>query len=270
MGSPQRVIESRELLIALTLRDLQTKYRGSFLGWSWSLLNPLATLAIYGFVFGILFGAEAPVGQNSGLTGFAWFLLCAIIPWNFFAVVNNVGLTSIIDNAALVRRVAFPREILVFSNVAFALVQFGIELIVLSGVLVIVAGPSILPYIPLAALLGIVLAVFSSGIALALGCLAVYFRDLKYLWTIALQVWFFITPVVYPPSLAEDQLPNWAQTVLQVNPMVHFIGAFRDLLYHAQVPDFQLIGTVLLSSSASLIIGWSVFNRLSPRLPEEV
>ena len=216
------------------------------------------------------FRSQAPIGQNSGLTGFAWFLLCAIIPWNFFAVVNNVGLTSIIDNAALVRRVAFPREILVFSNVAFALVQFGIELIVLSGVLVIVAGTSILPYIPLAALLGVVLAVFSGGIALALGCLAVYFRDLKYLWAIALQVWFFITPVVYPPSLAESQLPNWAQTLLQINPMVHFVGAFRDLLYHAQLPDIQRSGTVVLSAFVSLGLGWSLFNRLSPRLPEEV
>ena len=116
MGGPQRVFESRELLIALTLRELQTKYRGSFLGWSWSLLNPLATLAIYGFVFGILFGAQAPIGENSNLTGFAWFLLCAIIPWNFFAVVNNVGLAAVTDNSALVRRVAFPRDCLLYTS----------------------------------------------------------------------------------------------------------------------------------------------------------
>ena len=230
MGGPQRVFESRELLIALTLRELQTKYRGSFLGWSWSLLNPLATLAIYGFVFGI-FGAKRRSDKIRASQGLPGFLLCAIIPWNFFAVVNNVGLTSITDNSALVRRVAFPREILVFSNVVFALVQFGIELVVLCSILLVVAGAPILPYIPLAALLGVVLAMFSGGIALALSCFAVYFRDLKYLWTNALQIWFFITPVVYPPSLAEAQLPNWAQTLLQINPMVHFVGAFRDLLY---------------------------------------
>jgi len=270
MSGPQRVFESRELLLALTLRELQTKYRGSFLGWSWSLLNPLVTLAIYGFVFGIIFGAQAPIGENSNLTGFAWFLLCAIIPWNFFAVVNSVGLTSVTDNSALVRRVAFPREILVFSNVVFALVQFGIELALLSTILLVIAGAPILPYVPLAALLGVALAIFSSGIALALACIAVYFRDVKYLWTNAIQIWFFLTPVVYPPSLAESKLPIWAQTVLQINPMVHFVGAFRDLLYHAQIPDIQRIGAVLLSTSGSLIIGWSVFNRLSPRLPEEV
>ena len=106
------------------------------------MLNPLATLAIYGFVFGILFGAQAPVGESSGLTGFAWFLLCAIIPWNFFAVVNNIGLTAITSNSGLVRRVAFPRETLVFSNVLFALVQFAIELVVLSGVCLLYTSPS--------------------------------------------------------------------------------------------------------------------------------
>ncbi len=270
MQSVQRVLNAHELLWSLAQRELRTKYRRSFLGWTWSMLNPLATLAIYGFVFGVLFGASAPVGERSGLTGFAWFLLCAIVPWNFFAVVNNIGLSAITNNAALVRRVAFPRETLVFSNVIFALVQFGIELVVLSVVLLIVAGAPILPWIPVVAVLGILLAVFAAGIALALSALAVYFKDLTYLWAITLQVWFFITPVVYPPSVVENQVPEWAQNILRMNPMVHFVGAFRDLLYHAQMPNIQRIGAILLSSFVSLVLGWLVFNRLSPRLPEEV
>jgi len=270
MNPVRSVIGSRELLWSLAQRELRTKYRGSFLGWTWSMLNPLATLAIYGFVFGILFGAQAPVGQNSGLTGFAWFLLCAIIPWNFFAVVNNIGLTAITSNSGLVRRVAFPRETLVFSNVLFALVQFAIELVVLSGVLLLVAGAPILTWIPVAALLSVLLAVFAAGIALALSALAVYFKDLTYLWAITLQVWFFITPVVYPPSVVEDQLPTWAQNLLRANPMVHFVGGFRDLLYHAQMPGFDRIGAMLASAVVSLVAGWLLFHRLSPRLPEEV
>ena len=270
MKPVRNVVGSRELLWSLAQRELRTKYRGSFLGWTWSMLNPLATLAIYGFVFGILFGAQAPVGENSGLTGFAWFLLCAIIPWNFFAVVNNIGLTAISSNSGLVRRVAFPRETLVFSNVLFALVQFAIELVVLSGVLLVVAKAPILPWIPIAALLGIFLAVFASGLALALSALAVYFKDLTYLWAITLQVWFFITPVVYPPSVVENQLPVWAQNLLRINPMVHFVGAFRDLLYHAQMPGRARLAAIAVSTLVSLVAGWTIFHRLSPRLPEEV
>jgi len=95
------VYKSRELLWNLTLRELRTKYRRSFLGWGWSMLNPLVTVAIYGFVFGTLFAATAPVGVPSGLTGFAYFLLCGLLPWNFFALVNNLGLGSISGNAGL-------------------------------------------------------------------------------------------------------------------------------------------------------------------------
>ena len=118
--------------------------------------------------------------------------------------------------------------------------------------------------------LSVLLAVFAAGIALALSALAVYFKDLTYLWAITLQVWFFITPVVYPPSVVEDQLPTWAQNLLRANPMVHFVGGFRDLLYHAQMPGFDRIGAMLASAVVSLVAGWLLFHRLSPRLPEEV
>lgn len=269
MNSVVAVVRSRELLWSLAQRELRTKYRRSVLGWTWSLLNPLATLTIFGFVFGVLFRAEAPVGDPSGMTGFAWFLLCAILPWNFFSMVNNLGLSSISSNAGLVRRVAFPREVLVLSNVTFAVIQFGIELGVLSVVLLIVGSP-LLPWLPVVILLSGVLAVFAAGIALALSALSVYFKDLTYLWAIVLQVWFFITPVVYPPSLVESELPEWAQNVLRANPMVHFVGAYRDLLYHGRMPGLDRIGAISLSAAVSIVAGWWVFSRLSRRLPEEV
>ena len=206
MHAVASVYQSRELLWNLTLRELRTKYRRSFLGWAWSMLNPLATVAIYGFVFGVLFDATAPVGDPSGLTGFAYFLLCGLLPWNFFALVNNLGMSSISANAGLVRRVAFPREVLVFSNVLHACVQFAIEMTLL-GIVLLIAGSPFLPWLPLVILTSVLLAVFASGFALALSVLAVYFRDMNYLWAIVLQVWFFATPIVYPPSLLEEQAP---------------------------------------------------------------
>ena len=269
MSAIADVVASRELLWNLTLRELRTKYRRSFLGWTWSMLNPLSVLAIYGFVFGVLFKAQAPVGDPSGLSGFAWFLIIAILPWNFFALINNLGLTAVSANSGLVRRVAFPREVLVFSNVAHAMVQFGIELVLLSVVLLI-AGSPILPWLPLVVLLSVLLAAFAAGLALALSALAVYFRDLTYLWSIVIQVWFFITPVVYPPEVVENELPNWAQNILRANPMVHFVGAYRDLLYHARFPSPARLGAVTAAAAVSLVLGWWCFRRLSRRLPEEV
>jgi ABC-2 type transport system permease protein len=269
MNAVASVIASRELLWNLTLRELRTKYRRSFLGWAWSMLNPLASVAIYSFVFSVLFKSTAEPGDPSGLTGFAYFLLVALLPWNFFSLVNTLGMGAISANSGLVRRVAFPREILVFSNVLHACVQFGIELLLLAIVL-LVAGSPILPYLPVVIVVSALLAVFASGFGLALSALTVYFKDVTYLWGIFIQVWFFLTPVVYAPNLVEDRAPDWANTILQLNPLRAFVGTYRDLLYDARLPSWPRLALLVVASSVSLIVGWAIFIRLGRRLPEEV
>ena len=109
------IANSRNLLWNLTLRELRSKYRRSILGWSWSMLNPLAQMAIYTFVFGVLFGAQAPVGDPSGITTFGLYLLTGLIPWGFFSLICGVGLQAILSNTTLVRKVAFARESLHFN-----------------------------------------------------------------------------------------------------------------------------------------------------------
>lgn len=269
MHAVTNVYRSRELLWNLTLRELRTKYRRSFLGWTWSMLNPLATVAIYGFVFGVLFGATAPVGDPSGLTGFAFFLLCALLPWNFFALVNGLGLGAIVANSGLVRRVYFPRETLVFSNVLHACVQFTIEMTLLCIVL-LVAGSPILPWLPVVVFTSILLAIFASGFALALSVLAVYFKDMTYLWGIVMQMWFFATPIVYPPSLIEEKVPEWGQRILALNPMNGFVAVYRRALYDGGAPGWRTMLALVAVSFISLAIGWMIFLRMSRRLPEEV
>ena len=263
------VFASRELLWSLTQRELRTKYRRSFLGWAWSMLNPLANVAIYGFVFGVLFGATAPTGANSGLTGFALYMLCALLPWNFFSMIINTGMGSISANSGLVRRVAFSREVLVFSNVMHAIVQFTIELILLV-IILLIAGSPLLPYLPFVILVTVLLAIFGAGYALALSALSVYFKDLNYLWAIVMQVWFFLTPIVYGPDVLQKNVPEWGQNLIRLNPMVHFVSAFRDSLYHATFLGVGKLVVLAVCSGASLILGWSIFARLSRRLPEEV
>lgn len=269
MGPVASVYQSRELLWNLTLRELRTKYRRSFLGWTWSMLNPLATVAIYSFVFGVLFKSTAPVGDPSGLKGFAYFLLAALLPWNFFALVTNLGMGAIASNSGLVRRVAFPREVLVFSNSLHACVQFSIEIGLLCVVLLIAGGP-ILPWIPVMLLVSVLLAIFASGFALALSTLSVYFRDLTYLWTIFIQVWFFLTPVVYGPELLEARAPAWAERILQFNPMRAFVSSYRDLLYDARCPALTRFLFMAVAAFLSLALGWYIFHRMGRRLPEEV
>jgi len=263
------VYRSRELLWNLTLRELRTKYRRSFLGWAWSMLNPLSQILIYGFVFGTLFDAKAPIGSPSGLDSFAFFLLCGLLPWNFFSLITSLGLGAVSANAGLVRRVAFPREVLVFSNVLHACVQFTIEMVLLFIVLLF-GGAHFLPWIPVVILTSFLLAIFATGIAMALSVLAVYFRDVSYLWIIVTQVWFFATPIVYPPSLLEENAPRWIYNILQLNPMNGFVEVYRRLLYDGGAPGWRTMLGLVVISAVSLTIGWTIFHRMSRRLPEEV
>ena len=263
------VYRSRDLLWNLTLRELRTKYRRSFLGWAWSMLNPLSQILIYGFVFGTLLGGGAPVGVPSGLDNFAFWLLCGLLPWNFFGLVTSLGLGAISANAGLVRRVAFPREVLVFSNALHACVQFSIEMTLLFIVLLF-GGAHFLPWIPVVILTSLLLAVFATGIAMALSVLAVYFRDVSYLWAIVTQVWFFATPIVYAPTLLEEKAPTWIYNILQLNPMNGFVEVYRRLLYDGAAPGLTTMAGLVVISAASLTIGWTIFHRMSRRLPEEV
>ena len=263
------IANSRNLLWNLTLRELRSKYRRSILGWSWSMLNPLAQMAIYTFVFGVLFGAQAPVGDPSGITTFGLYLLTGLIPWGFFSLICGVGLQAILSNTTLVRKVAFARESLVISQVLFCSVQFSIEMTLVCVALTI-AGSFVLPFLPVTVLLMIFLALFAMGIAFVLSVSAVFFRDLPYLWTIINQIWFFATPVIYDPSIFDDKVPGPLHAILHWNPTAVFIRSFRATTYHGTLPDPKDFVVLGVASIVSLIAGLAVFNRLKRRLAEEL
>jgi ABC-2 type transport system permease protein len=233
------------------------------------MLNPLATVAIYSFLFGYLFGADAPVGSHSGVKTFSLYLLCALLPWNFFMLVTNMGMGAIIGNAGLVKKVAFPREVLVFSNTLHGLVQFSIELLLLTVVLVI-AGSHFFVWIPVILVQMLLLAFFASGLALALAAGNVYFRDLGYLWQIFTQVWFFATPIVYMQALIEEKVAPWALWIWKLNPMAVFAQGFRRSMYDNTFPGWDNLGACAAVALLSMVIGWSIFTKLSLRFAEEL
>jgi ABC-type polysaccharide/polyol phosphate export permease len=255
----------RELLWNLTLRELRTKYRRSFLGWTWSLINPLATMAIFTFIFVVVFDAQAPVGDPSGLKSYPLYLLAGLIPWNFFAGSVATAMTTIVANGTLVRKVYFPREALVFATVASMLVSLLIELAILS-VVFLFAGNMVLPWIPVALVLTVVLAAFTTGLALLLAALYVFFRDLSHLWAILSQAWFYLTPIVYPISLVPERL----EPFLELNPMTLFAGAYRDLLYNLRFPPLDQLAYLVVISGAMLAVGLTVFRRSAYRFAEEL
>jgi ABC-type polysaccharide/polyol phosphate export permease len=263
------IIRSRNLLWNLTLRELRAKYRRSILGWGWSMLNPLSQMLIYTVVFGAIFGIQARQGDPSGIDIYSLYLLSGILPWGFINLICGLGLNSLTGNAALVRKVRFARETLIFSEVLFSLVQFSIEMTLLCVVLLIFGSP-LLPWLPMLLFLMLLLAVFTSGLALILSIGAVFFRDLKYLWTIISQMWFFATPVIYDPARVEEKISGFWYSVYHWNPSTAFIRSFRHVTFDGRAPDWSDLAVLVVISFASLAIGLAVFSRFSRRIAEEL
>lgn len=265
---------TRNLAVNLTLRELRGRYKRSVLGWTWSLLNPLATVCIYSLVFSFFLKVQPPEGHPSGLHSFALFLVCGLVPWAFFQNGLNMGLGSLLANSNLIKKVFFPRELLVAATIASLVVTMCIELGVV-GVILLFAGNMVIPWIPVVLVLVAIETVFVFGIALALAAWNVYFRDVQHLMAILLQVLFYTTPIVYPVSY----VPKTATVlgveipllrIYELNPLVRFVEAFRAVLYDLRMPSLLTIGYITLWALAMLAIGAAIFSRLDRRLAEEV
>jgi ABC-2 type transport system permease protein len=272
MNAVAELTQSRELLVNLTLRDLRGKYKRSLLGWSWSLLNPLSTLVIYALVFGYLLKIKPDQGAN-GLENFPAFLLCGLLPWNFLSGALNGCMGSLIGNAGLIKKVYFPRELLPFATVLSLDVSFVIEMGVLS-VFMLYLGNMVLPWMLPALVLMALLTCFAAGLGLVFAVFNVYFRDVQYLVGILLNLWFYLTPIVYPikyvTDFADAHDAQWVVTVYRANPMVGFTDAFRDLFYNLQFPQIGTLAYITAWSLGALAVGMVVFGRFQGRLAEEL
>lgn len=267
-------IERRELLVNLVLRELRSRYKKSVLGWAWSLLNPISSVIVYTVVFGVFLKIDPPVGQPSGLHSFVIFLLCALVPWNFFANTVSTAIETLVGNANLIKKVYFPRELLVTASVGALGVTFLIELGVLCGLLLIF-GNMVLPWIPVLLFFAALEAVWILGIGLVLATTNVYFRDVRHFLGIALQILFYSAPIVYPITLVPKHKEVLGvnvpvRQIYELNPLVRFVEAFRDILYNLTFPSWQTTLYLIFWSGVSLVFGLWVFSKLDARLAEEV
>lgn len=267
-------VGSKDLLVNLTLRELRTKYKRSLLGWVWSLLHPMAIMVILTLVFGVFLKVRPPTGSPSGLRSFPLFLLCGLLPWTFLVNGTTGSINSLTTNANLIKKSYFPRELLVVSQVLAWLISFLIEMLLLAIVFLVV-GNLDLAYLPAVLLVMFALAVFVTGLGLALSAANVYFRDVQHLVAIAFQLWFYLTPILYSiPEVPERahllgrELPTRA--LYQLNPMVNFVEAIRDCLYHLRFPSAARLGSVLLVSALTFMVGLAVFMKLEGRFTEEL
>jgi ABC-2 type transport system permease protein len=208
----------RELLGNLVRKELKVKYKNSALGFLWSLLNPILYLIVFWVVFDVVLG--------SGIPDFPVFLLAGLLPWNLFSTSLGSATSSIVENASLVNKVRFPREILALAGIGAALVHFCLQAVVLGGALGVFGFAPAWEYLPVVALALVVLLVLGAGLGIALAAINVYLRDTQHLLELVLLAWFWITPIVYQYQLLADKLAE-KSALLLINPMLPIVLVFQ-------------------------------------------
>src|SRR5881628_1561135 len=223
------LVRYRELFGNLFRRDVQAKYRGSILGLAWTLANPVLLMAVYLLVFSVLWKTPFANGGHYGL-----FLLVGLSAWIFFATSVQSASRSLLDNANLIRKTRFPRQLVPLSVVATNLVSFGVMLAVLF-VLDFALLPRVRGTMWLALPLGVALVALTAGLALALASANVVFRDVEHLIGALLLPWFFLTPILWIPS-AFHHYHGLVRVLHYVNFVTPAVDAIRDPLFFGRMP----------------------------------
>jgi lipopolysaccharide transport system permease protein len=254
----RRVWSYRALLFSLIRRQYHLRYRQSFAGVAWALVPPLATLAAAKLVF------DGVLGVNTDVP-YVLFALSGLAPWTFFANSMILGVPSVVNGWLLVSRLPFPRAILPLSNVGISLLDLAIAgstFVVFAYVLG--AGiPGTVLWVPLLVLVEIVLIV---GVLLLASALNVFARDVGLAVPLFVQVWFFLTPVVYPI----DNVPEGLRGLYMANPMTGVVESFRRVLVLGQSPDFELLLTAVLGAVAVFLVGYWYFGATESRFADVI
>lgn len=247
----------RWLFINFLRREINDRYIGSFSGLFWILLQPLALLAIYGFVFAVVFKVNIPELQGRE---FIEFVALGLWPWLAFQEGLQRGAMSIQSAAGLIKKVAFPHELLVYGSITSTyLIHFSGFLLIL--LIMSLSGKQIhLSSLPIAMLFMLFQALFTCGLAMLFSALQVFVRDVEHFLSPLLMTWFYATPVLYMANM----LPEQIRSVMALNPMASFIGGVRDAMLHGEINLSWQTAVLAAGSLALFVFGRFVFRRLSP------
>jgi lipopolysaccharide transport system permease protein len=247
----------RELLKTNVKKDIRGKYKASFLGVLWSFINPLLQVLVYAIVFPYIMKIQTP--------NYLVFLICGIIPWTWFTTALSQGTTCITNNANLIKKVYFPREILPISVVTSGLINFLISCIIIL-IFVLLGGLGISWHLIFLPLIALIQYIFSLAFALLLGAFNVYVKDVEYIVAFVINMLFYATPVLY----TTDMFHGWILWLFRLNPMAHLINAYRDIFYVHEIPQIGNLMILLAIGIVLLIICYNIFKKLEKRFAEEI
>jgi lipopolysaccharide transport system permease protein len=267
MAGIGEIWEYRGLIKKMAITDLKVRYKNSVLGILWSLLQPLLMFLVLLIVFTGLF-----MGQPVADYPYPLFLLLGIIGWGFFDKATGFSLGSIVGKPQLVKKIYFPREVLVISACLTALMMSLIEYVVFAAFMVAYGMVPTWMAILFPAVL-LVEFILALGVSLLISSLNVIWRDVQWIWPVVMQAGFFLTPIMYSRNIF-DNIP-YVGEVLKYNPMAAILDSLRYVLINRSAPAFgaqilDYLGYAIAVAMVAIAVGWLVFARLEPRFGEEV
>jgi lipopolysaccharide transport system permease protein len=247
----------RELLLQFAKRDLLLRYKQTVMGFGWAIFMPLLNTLI----FSVIFTRVAPLDVGIPYPVYAY---CGLLAWNFFASSLRFSVSSLTANTNLVTKVYFPRETLPFASVIVCLVDFAVASIVLAGLMVYYG---VTPSWTIAALplVVVVHVLFTSAVALQLAMANLFYRDVKYVFEVIVQIWMFATSVLYPVERIGGAAGQW----LALNPLTPIIEGYRDVLLLGRWPGLPF----LAAAAVSLVLfmwSWIAFHRTEFKFAENI
>lgn len=262
------ILSNRDLIASLAIKDFKVRYRSAALGFLWMLLNPVLQMLVLSLVFSFI--VRIPVDVPYPI-----FLLCGLLPWNFFSMTLGVGASSLVNERNLVKKLYFPREIIPISVAAGHFINFLIALLLFMPVPLILLrswSPALL-LLPVPILL---LALFTISVTAIATLSDAFFRDTRFIVEALLMVWFYATPVFYPLEFLDSMrssVPAWASPFLQLirfNPMAGIISMFRDIVLYGRVPDPVDSLYVLAVTAILLIWAFLLYRRHGPVIADHM
>jgi lipopolysaccharide transport system permease protein len=253
----RKLYVQRGLIRNFVVRDLRSRYIGSFMGFFWSVIHPIVLLVSYTFVFSVIFGQRPR--PDSGTTSFPLFLFCSILPWLFFQDTLQRSSTVIFDNANLITKTIFPSEILPLTVLLAGLVNHLIGFAILLGVILFTLG-KISAFVLVLPLYLLFLIFFTLGLSWLVAGLNVFVRDTSQIISVVLTFWFWFTPIFYAPEL----FPKRFLFLVRLNPLAHVVTAYRDCLLRMKMPDLGVL-SILAASSLSVFVAGGLFFRHAKR-----
>lgn len=239
------------MLKKLTLREIKARYKQSFLGFFWVILSPLFQMLIMSFVFSHIVKFDT--------VGFPYpiFIYIGLLPWFFFNFSIGSSMGALLENASLLKKIYFPREIFVLSTIFAKLFDFILSSTILVGMMFFYQI-SFSWYMLLVIPILLIQIVFTFSVGLLLSALNLFYRDVQYLVNLALTLWFYLTPVIY----ATEFFPEQYRWIFKINPLSVFINAYRQVILNADYPNW---GSLLIASIISvglLVFAYKIFKKL--------